>query len=88
MTKLNLINKHWLNITCSKCRHDSNVPVQQFLDRGINDIEQIKTKARCSHCGYRGEPEIVIFYRNEADVVRKKNAAPDEDAAVMKSEAK
>ena len=87
MTKLNLIPKHWINITCSKCRHDKNVPVQQFIDRGINDIEQIKAKSRCSRCGYRGEPEIVIFYRNEHDVEREKNAAPDKDAAV-ESEAK
>jgi hypothetical protein len=61
--------------------------VQQFIDRGINDIEKIKAKSRCSHCGHRGEPEIVIYYRNEADVLRKKNAASDEDTAV-KSEAK
>ena len=68
MTKLNLINKHWLNIQCVKCRHDKNVPVQQFIDRGINDIEQIKAKSRCSHCGHRGEPEIVIYFRNKQDV--------------------
>jgi len=46
VTKLNLIPKHWLNIQCGKCRHDNNVPVQQFLDRGINDIQQIKAKSR------------------------------------------
>ena len=79
MTKLNLINKHWLNIQCSKCRHDKNVPVQQFIDRGINDIEQIKAKSRCSHCSYRGEPEIVIFFRNAQDVEREK--APPEGEA-------
>ena len=79
MTKLNLINKHWLNIQCSKCRHDKNVPVQQFLDRGINDIQQIKAKSRCSHCGHRGEPEIVIYFRNLQDVEREK--APPEGKA-------
>ena len=79
MTKLNLINKHWLNIQCSKCRHDSNVPVQQFLDRGINDIQQIKAKSRCSHCRHRGEPEIVIYFRNLQDVEREK--APPEGEA-------
>jgi len=52
------------------CRHDKNVPVQQFIDRGINDIEQIKSKSRCSHCGHRGEPEIVIYFRNKQDVER------------------
>jgi len=70
VTKLNLIPKHWLNIQCNKCRYDKNVPVQQFIDRGINDIQQIKTKSCCSRCGYRGEPEIVIFYRNAVDVTR------------------
>ena len=79
MTKLNLINKHWLNIQCSKCRHDKNVPVQQFIERGINDIEQIKAKSRCSRCGYRGEPEIVIYFRNDQDV--KKEKAPPEGEA-------
>ena len=72
MTKLNLINKHWLNIQCSKSRHDKNVPVQHFLDRGINDIQQIKAKSRCSYCGHRGEPEIVIYFRNLQDVAREK----------------
>nr|BDD44453.1 hypothetical protein 6 [Paracoccaceae bacterium] len=81
VTKLNLINKHWLHVQCSNCRHDNNVPVQQFLDRGLNDIQQIKAKSRCSHCGHRGEPEIVIYYRNEYDVEREKNAASDEDTA-------
>ena len=75
MTKLNLINKHWLHVQCSNCRHDKNVPVQQFIDRGINDIQQIKAKSRCSHCGHRGEPDIVIYYRNEYDVEHEKNAA-------------
>jgi hypothetical protein len=44
--------------------------VQQFIDRGINDISQIKAKSRCSHCGHRGEPEIVIYFRNEVDVAQ------------------
>jgi hypothetical protein len=79
MTKLNLINKHWLNIQCSKCRHDKNVTVQQFIDRGINDIEQIKSVSRCSRCGYRGEPEVVIFFRNAQDVEIEK--APPEGEA-------
>ena len=79
MTKLNLINKHWLNIQCSKCRHDKNVPAQQFLDRGVKDIQQIKAKSRCSHCGHRGEPEIVIYFRNLQDVEREK--APPEGEA-------
>jgi hypothetical protein len=42
--------------------------VQQFIDRGIDKIEQIKGKLRCSHCGHRGEPEVVIYYRTEVDV--------------------
>jgi hypothetical protein len=53
--------------------------VQQFIDRGINDIEQIKAKSRCSHCGHRGEPEIVIYFRNLQDVEREK--APPEGEA-------
>ena len=81
MTKLNLINKHWVHIQCVKCRHVVSVSVQKFIDRGINDIFEIKAKSRCSACGYRGEPELVLYFRNEADVLREKNAAPDEDAA-------
>jgi len=55
--------------------------VQQFIDHGINDIEQIKAQSRCSHCGHRGEPEIVIYYRNEYDVARSTKEAPPEGEA-------
>ena len=81
MTKLNLINKHWLNIQCSSCRHDVSVPVQQFIDLGVNDIFQVKAKSKCKQCGRKGDAEIVIYYRNEYDVEREKNAACDEDTA-------
>ena len=87
MTKLNLVNKHWLNIQCSSCRHDVSVPVQKFIVLGINDIFEVKAKSKCKQCGRKGDAEIVIYYRNEADVLRKKNAAPDEDTA-SESEAK
>jgi len=87
MTKLNLVNKHWLNIQCSACRHDVSVPVQKFIDLGVNDIFDVKAKSKCKRCGRKGDAEIVIYYRNEYDVEREKNAAPDEDAAVMNSEA-
>ena len=87
MTKLNLINKHWLNIQCSSCRHDVSVPVRKFIDLGVKDIFEVKAKSKCKQCGRKGDAEIVIYYRNEADVLRKKNAASDEDTAV-ESEAK
>ena len=79
MTKLNLVNKHWLNIQCSACRHDVSVPVQKFIDLGVNDIFEVKAKSRCSRCGYQGEPEIVIYFRNVQDVEREK--APPEGEA-------
>ena len=53
--------------------------MQQFIDRDINNIQQIKAKSRCSRCGYRGEPEVVIFFRNAQDVEREK--APPEGEA-------
>ena len=81
MTKLNLVNKHWLNIQCSACRHDVSVPVQKSIDLGVNDIFEVKAKSKCKGCGRKGDAEIVIYYRNEYDVEREKNAAPDEDAA-------
>jgi hypothetical protein len=87
MTKLNLINKHYINIQCSACRHDVSVPVQKFIDLGVNDIFEVKAKSKCKRCGRKGDAEIVIYYRNEYDVEREKNAAPDKDAAV-ESEAK
>ena len=87
MTKLNLVNKHWLNIQCSACRHDVSVPVQRFIDLGVNDIFEVKAKSKCKRCGRKGDAEIVIYYRNEYDVEREKNAASDEDTAV-ESEAK
>ena len=55
MTKLNLINKHWLNIQCSSCRHDVSVPVQKFIDLGINDIFEVKAKSKCKQCGRKGD---------------------------------
>ena len=71
MTKLNLVNKHWLNIQCSKCRHDVSVPVQKFIDLGVNDIFEVKAKSKCQRCGRKGDAEIVIYYRNEVDADRK-----------------
>lgn len=88
MTKLNLIPRHWLNVQCSACRHDASVPVQNFIDLGVNDIFELKAKSKCKRYGRKGDAEVVIYYRNKYDVERKKNAAPDEDAAVMMSEAK
>ena len=70
MTKLNLINKHWLNIQCSSCRHDVSVPVQQFIKLGVNDIFEVKAKSKCKQCGRKGDAEIVIYYRNKVDVDR------------------
>ena len=76
MTKLNLVNKHWLNIQCSACRHDVSVPVQKFIDSGVNDIFEVKAKSKCQRCGRKGDAEIVIYYRNEYDVEREKMLHP------------
>ena len=67
MTKLNLINKHWLNIQCSSCRHDVSAPVQKFIDLGINDIFQVKAKSKCKQCGRKGDDVVVRFFQNEIE---------------------
>ena len=61
MTKLNLINKHWLNIQCSSCRHDVSVPEQKFIELGVNDIFEVKAKSKCKQCGRKGDAGTGMF---------------------------
>ena len=48
-----------------------SVPVQKFIDLGVNDIFEVKAKSKCQRCGRKGDAEIVIYYRNEVDADRK-----------------
>ena len=70
MTQLSLVPKHWINLQCACCRHQANVPVATFIDKGLQTIAQIKNKSRCSNCGRRGEVEMVIYFRNAVEVKR------------------
>ena len=49
------------------------MPVAKFIAKGLQTIAQIKSKSRCSNCGWLGEVEMVIYFRNAVDVERNEN---------------
>ena len=68
MTQLSLVPQHWLHLQCACCHHQANVPVAAFIAKGLKTIAQIKNNSRCLNCGRRGEVEMVISFRNAADI--------------------
>ena len=44
------------------------MPVSTFIAKGLQTIPAVKRNSRCSNCGRRGRVELIIYFRNAADI--------------------